>query len=121
MSFAERIVCPQDLQICCDTRPLFGKHFPISSFRFNLRGGDGGTEGPGGRKKITGLVTEIKRVDIGRRVRRLPAVESAYIQWGRRYRWRFWRLRLLRAVIVFIAILCLVYHRHRCQDVEWIG
>ena len=68
-----------------------------------------------------GLVTRIKLFVIGRRVRRLPAVERAYIHWRRRYQWRFWRLRWLRAVIVFIAILCMVYHRHCCRMLKGLG
>ena len=50
MSFAEGIVCPQALQMCCDTPPHLGKDISIASFRFILRGGDGGDEALGGRK-----------------------------------------------------------------------
>ena len=50
MSFAEGIVCPQASHMCFDTPPPLGKDIPLSSFRFNLDGGDGGNGGLGGRK-----------------------------------------------------------------------
>ena len=83
MSFAEGIVCPRASQIYCDTTPLFGKDIPISRFRLIFRGGDGGDEGPCWEKvNIPGLLTGVKRVVIGRRVRRVPAVQSAFMHWG---------------------------------------
>ena len=42
MFFVGGITCPQALQICCDTPPLFGKDIPVSSFLFILRDGDVG-------------------------------------------------------------------------------
>ena len=99
--------------------PSFWKRHAQAQFPFQLSG----------RRRVSswqkiyspGFIIGVKRVVECRRVRRLPTVKGADVHRGRQYRRRFWRLRRLRAVVVVIAILCMIYHRHCCQVVEWIG
>ena len=66
------------------------------------------------------LALRLKSILVCCGVRCFPTVECAYIHWGRRYRWWFWGLRWLRAIIVVIAIHWMAYHRNCCQVVKWI-
>ena len=58
------------------------------------------------RKKLypSGLVTWVESIVASRHVRRLPAVEGAYVHWRRRSWGWFWRLRWLRTIIVIVCI-----------------
>ena len=68
-----------------------------------------------------GFIIGVECAIIRPRVVRLLSVNCADVHRGRRYRWRFWRLRWLWAVVLIIAIFYRVYYRHFCQEVEWIG
>ena len=100
--------------------PSFWKRHSQAQFCFQL---SGWRRGRSWRQKIyyPGLIIGVKGIIISRRARRLPAIKGAHVLCGRRYRRRFWRLRWLRAIIVIIGILCMIYHGHCCQDVKWIG
>ena len=67
------------------------------------------------------LVLWIEGVVVSCGVRCFPTVECTDIHgwcWdGRWIRWLWW----LGAVLVVVAIFWVVYHRHCCQDVKWIG
>ena len=67
------------------------------------------------------FVIGVKCVVVSCCVRRLPAVEGAYVHWRRRFWGWFWRLRWLRAIIVIICIFSFVCDCHCRQDVECIG
>ena len=54
-------------------------------------------------------------------VRRLPAVQGAYVRWRRRYWGWFWRLPWLRTILDIICIFSFVCDRHCCQIIEKIG
>ena len=68
----------------------------------------------------SGLITWVESIVVSRRVRRLPAVEGAYVHWRRRYWGLFWRLRWLRTIIVIVCISSFVRYRHCPQDIERI-
>ena len=74
-------------------------------------------------KKIffSGLIAWMKCIIVSRRVRRLPAVEGAYVHGWRRYWGWFWRLRWLRTIIVIVCISSIVRYRRCRQDIERIG
>ena len=101
--------------------PSFWKGHSHAEFTFQLSGW-GRRRGRSWWQKIfpPGFVIRVKCIIVFHRVRRLPTVKGADVHRGRWYRRQFIRLRWLRAVIVVI-ILCISYHRHSCQDVEWIG
>ena len=102
------------------THPLFlGTTFQGSIF-FNFRGG-GGRVGIDGKKYSPAFIIGVKCVIIRCLVVRLPSVNCADVHLRRRYRWRFWRLRWLWAVVFIIATFYRVYYHHCCQDVEKIG
>ena len=106
------ITCPQALQTCCDTPPLFGKDIPVSSFLFILRDSDVGDgldnrqihldsfsewkvpsmrEGP---VYESWLVLWIKGIVVRCGVRRFPTVKCTDVRgwcWdGRWIRWFRW-------------------------------
>ena len=68
-----------------------------------------------------GVRTWVKCVVVSGCVRRLPAIEGAYIHWGRRFWGRFWRLRWFRAIIVIVGIFGIICYCHRCQDFRRVG
>ena len=75
------------------------------------------------RKKIysSELVTWVESIVVSRRVRRLPAVEGAYVHWRRRYWGWFWRLQWLRSIIIIVCICSTVRYRNFCQDIQRNG
>ena len=101
--------------------PFFWKGHFLAQFPFQLSGRR--RRGRSWWQKIysPGSTVGVKRVDICRRVRRLPTVKGGDVHRGRRYRRSFWKFLRLRALVVVIAILCMIYHRDCCEDVEWIG
>ena len=69
----------------------------------------------------SGFIAWVECVVVSGSVWRLPAVEGTDIHWGRRYWWRYWRVRWFRAVVVSVSFLGVVSYGHRRQDVKGIG
>ena len=107
---------------CAAALPLFwkGPSQAQSSFHFSWRWR---WRCRAWRKKIypSGLVTWVESIVVSRRVRRLPAVEGAYVHWRRRYWGWFWRFWWLLTKIFIFCISSIGCYRHCRQDIEKIG